>query len=60
MCTAAALKALIGASSGTVKAAYCNDQYLVVLSNKVCAPAHRKVNPARPQCCVHLSCVRGL
>ena len=35
MCTKASLQALIGASSGTVKAAYCNAQYLVVVSSKV-------------------------
>ena len=34
MCSKASLQALIGASSGTVKAAYCNDQYLVIISNK--------------------------
>lgn len=34
MCSKASLSALIGSSSGTIKAAYCNDQYLVIVSNK--------------------------
>ena len=34
MCTNASLTALIGGSSGTVKAAWCTDSYLVIVSNK--------------------------
>lgn len=47
MCTKASLSALIGASSGTIKVAYCTDAYLVVLTNKV----DGSFLPGVPGCC---------
>ncbi len=34
MCTKASLTKLIGASSGTIKAAWCNSAYLVIVTNQ--------------------------